>query len=881
MAADYAGFWAKAHPASASVAFHPLVAHSLDVAAVALLVPARPFEGLDARTVGFLVALHDIGKISRPFQAKVPELWPQMSLGAFPSNVPPGPAHDVLGQYLLDKVVGELVLRDWPTASYRGAIWRALAGHHGRPAKETSRPFDTVLCAGCRTAAGGFVEAMRDVFRPPPYARPRSHHDVLRLAWRLAGLTTLADWVGSRQAWFPYVAVDEVADPAGYFWNKAVPQAGAALAAAGLAAAEAAPFGGIRKLFPGILHPSPVQDWAQTVELPDGPLLAVIEDLTGSGKTEAAITLAHRLLSAGRAQGIYVGLPTMATANAMFGRMAEAYTRLFMPEARPSLALAHGRAELNPHFRAVFGPDAAAPIGGASDPADDPAEAHCAAWLAEDRRRAMLAQVGVGTLDQALLAALPVRHATLRLHGLASKVLIVDEAHAFDPYMRQELTALLRFQAALGGSAILLSATLPHATRQELADAFRNGLDAPSAALCSQNYPLATLVAAEHVSETECGVRDGLARRVKVTRLDDAETAVERVVAACGSGAAVAWVRNTVDDAIAAASLLRERGLDPLLFHARFAMVDRLAIEAEVLRCFGRTSAGEERRRVLVATQIIEQSLDLDFDVMCTDLAPADLLIQRAGRLWRHHREGRPVAEPELLVVSPDPVDDPPAHWIVAPQPGTAAVYRDPALLWRSARAVFSRGAITTPQDMRPLIEAAADRDHEPPALAKAAQDAEAKALAQAGIGAQNVLDVWRGYDRNMGLWETDDRTPTRLEDRPQVTLRLALLRDGVVVPYAEDADPRRAWALSEVVVARFHVASCPLPSGFEGLADDARRKWARWERESNKILLALLWTNENGGYKLEARSGSGAVVAATYSQQVGLRWPERASRPA
>ncbi len=877
MSSGYRSFWAKAHPVSASVAFHPLVAHSLDVAAVALLMPCRPLPGLDARMVGLLVALHDIGKISRPFQAKEQALWPEVALGAFPGNVPPGPAHDVLGQYVLEKLVGGTVLPEWPTGAYRGAMWRALAGHHGRPAENISKPFQSVLCDGCRAAASDFAEAMGEVFRPPPCAQPRTHHDVLRLAWRLAGLTTLADWVGSRQAWFPYVPVDAVADPAGYFWNKAVPQAGAALAAAGLAAAEPAPFGGIRKLFPGVSHPSPVQAWAETVELPAGPLLAVIEDLTGSGKTEAAITLAHRLLSDGRAQGIYVGLPTMATANAMYGRMAEAYVRLFMPEARPSLALAHGRAELNPRFRAAFAPDAAAATGGAADPADDPAEAHCAAWLAQDRRRAMLANVGVGTLDQALLAALPVRHATLRLHGLASKVLIVDEAHAFDPYMRQELTALLRFQAALGGSAILLSATLPHATRQELADAFRNGLDAPSATLRDTNYPLATLVAAEHVSETECGVRDGLARHVKVTRLDDAEAAVERVVAASGCGAAVAWVRNTVDDAIAAASMLRERGLDPLLFHARFAMVDRLAIEAEVLRCFGRTSAGEARRRVLVATQIIEQSLDLDFDVMCTDLAPADLLIQRAGRLWRHRRDGRPIAEPELLVVSPEPVDDPAAHWIVAPQPGTAAVYRDPALLWRSARAVFSRGAISTPEDMRPLIEAAADRYSVPPALEKVANDAEAKRLSQGGIGVQNALKVWCGYERTAGLWETDDRTPTRLEEQPHVTLRLALLRDGVVVPYAVDADPRCAWALSEVSVPQYRIAACPLPPGTGAAADEARRGWTRWERESDKILLAML-TWHDTLYSLVIQAESGATGHAWYSARGGLEWLEPAS---
>lgn len=860
------------------------MAHSLDVAAVATLLDSRPGL-LDARTLGFLLALHDIGKISRPFQAKVRDLWPTAALGPFPSPPPPpGPPHDAIGLYLLRETVDEALLPVLPRrvpGERRGwnhgdmaHLWRALAGHHGRPPEQIERPFPGVVCDGCRRAAVGFVAAMQDVFRPPPLPRPEAGHDVVRLAWHLAGVTTLADWIGSRQEWFPYVPVAAVADPAAYFWNQAMPQAVRALVAAGLAPAEAAPFGGVRRLFPAIALPAPAQQWAETVPLPDGPVLAVIEDLTGSGKTEAALTLAHRLLAAGRARGVYVALPTMATANAMYGRLADAYRGLFAAETRPSLALAHGRADLDGRFRAAIG-DASGARGDAADPADTPAEAHCAAWLAEDRRRALLAQLGVGTLDQALLAALPVRHAVLRQHGLAGKVLIVDEAHAFDPYMRRELVALLRFQAALGGSAILLSATLPWAVRQALVDAFRDGLGAPAAALRETAYPLATFAAADGIRETPCLVRDGLARRVAVTRLDDAEQVQERILAAAEAGAAVAWVRNTVDDAIAAAAALRARGLAPLLFHARFAMADRLAIEAKVLAHFGRASEGKKRRCVLVATPIIEQSLDIDFDLICTDLAPADLLIQRAGRLWRHARGARPVPGPELLVVSPDPIADPPRDWIAAAQPGTAAVYRDPALLWRSARAVFGRGAITSPDDMRPLIEAAADTSEIPPAFARAAEVAEGRMHAAVGIAAQNALDVWRGYDRTAGLWEPDTRTPTRLEDRPQVTLRLARLRAGEVVPYAEDTDLRHAWALSEVTVPRFRIAACPMPAGTEAAAERARAQWGRWEQESDRILLALL-TEDGVGFRLAVQAESGAIGAVSYEARHGLQWTDR-----
>jgi len=880
MQASTALFWGKARrDEDAASAIHPLVAHSLDVAAVAVLLSQACGIGLPGQTVGFLVALHDIGKFSRPFQAMAEQHWPAAALGLWQEDhrPPPGPKHDSLGFHLLDRTFADRLASLLPpritgragwTQGHRGPVLRALAGHHGRPPVDPGRLGDSVFCAGCHAAAADFFDTMQTVFAPAPLPVPASEHEIARIAWRLAGLTTLADWIGSRQAWFPYVSPAVVQDPAAYLWDRALPQAAAAIAAAGLATPRPARFAGLRGLF-DIAQPSPVQDWAETVELPAGPFLAVIEDLTGSGKTEAALTLAHRVLATGRASGVFMALPTMATANAMFGRLADAYRRLFAAEAHPSLALAHGRAALDPRFIAAI-PVEPSRGSGAADPADDPAEAHCAAWLAQDGRRALLAQVGVGTLDQALLSVLPVRHAALRLQGLAGKVLIIDEVHAFDAYMQREMLALLEFHAALGGTVVLLSATLPHAVRQKLVTAFRKGLGMRPRALAERAYPLATLVGADTVLEQPCAPRQGLPRRVAVTRLPDANAAIERIVAAVEAKAAVAWVRNTVDEAIAATEALRACGLTPLLFHARFAMADRLAIEREVMRRFGRD--GTDRSGVLVATQVIEQSLDLDFDLLLTDLAPADLLIQRAGRLWRHDRPlPRPVPGPELLVVSPEPVADPAADWIKAPQPGTAAVYRDPALLWRSARAVFSRGAIVAPDDMRPLIEAAFEGEV-PAGLAAAADMAEGKAQAASGIARQNVLAFHETYDRNAGLWEPEDRTPTRLEDRPMVTLRLAVVRDGQVVPYVDDPDPRRAWALSEVSVAQHHIAACPVPAGLEAAAAVAKAGWGRWERESDRMLLAVM-TSDVASLKGVAVGGRGTSCVLTYSKERGLRY--------
>ena len=230
---------------------------------------------------------------------------------------------------------------------------------------------------------------------------------------------------------------------------------------------------------------------------------------------------------------------------------------------------------------------------------------------------------------------------------------------------------------------------------------------------------------------------------------------------------------------------------------------------------------------------------------------------------------------PELLIISPDPIDHPPVDWIRAVLPGTSAVYADPALLWRSARAIFSRGAIVTPDDMRPMIETVFDRDADgavPPALAAASDKAEGIASGWTAIAGSNVLNLAKGYALDAGLWDPETITPTRLENEPHVTLRLALARDGVIVPYADDQDHRRAWALSEVSVAERRIASCLIPPALQDAATAARATWGRWERESDKVVLALLEADGNG-YTLAASAKSGTAVVARYDARRGLSW--------
>ena len=839
------------------------------------------------RQLGLLVALHDIGKIMPAFQAKVPACWPQQALGAYVDTVAVS-RHDVDGLLLLDYVCEDVLAPlfgvdddgfAWSSVDKR-QIWRAIAGHHGQPVSAGESRVRGLRKTASASCARQLAALLFDIFRPPPIPCLLPH-DLLRLEWQLAGLTVTADWIGSRREWFAYVAPDAVRDAAGYFWNHALPRARTAIARAGLGPADVAPFRGIARLFPHVSEPSPVQALMEGVAMPAGPALVVIEDMTGSGKTEAAMVAAHRLMASGQANGLFVALPTMATANAMFDRLASAYRGLFQPSSHPSLALAHGRALLDARFVSVVAPDDG--VDTVSVPAErtDAAEVCCTAWLGSEARRALLAQVGVGTLDQALLAVLPVRFATVRQAGLAGKVLLVDECHAYDPYMQEEMAALLRFHAAMGGSAILLSATLTQSVRHKLTAAFRQGLrhEGEERLSCTA-YPLVTLVGGAGVDERPCAPRSGLRRDVTVRRLANEQAVMTEVSDAARQGAAVAWVRNTVDDVIATAKSLAQEGMDVTVFHARFAMVDRLAIERDVLARFGKDGDGAARAGLLVASQVIEQSLDLDFDVLFTDLAPMDLIIQRVGRLRRHERHDRPVDREEVCILSPEPVDDPDPEWLARLLPGTAAVYRDPALLWRTARALLRAGRIRTPDNIRALIEEAGDDGVVPAGLMAASDESRGKGWAARGAASRNVLNYATGYAPDGALWERDVRTPTRLEERPYVAVRLAVIRDGRVWPWAALKDSslappearRRAWSLSEVSVARHSLAACVVPAEWKDAVIMARAGWSRWEREAEDQFLLLVLDEGEDGMEGRGYNEKGKDIVIRYGEQYGLQ---------
>ena len=836
----YDRYWAKTHGAEDAVSFHLLVYHSLDVAAVGRFLPsAYPhlFTEL-SRQIGLelsllknvfthLLLMHDMGKFSSAFQALNPVLFRRL-FGTDKKVRSYDERHDTLGLLLWRENLHRQIEEYSPElASIVKQFACSAFGHHGLPPKEAAngggRPFRLQnffdakdLEAARQFLTDGFACLSELTSLPKLDKQARKAY---RLAsWRVAGLCTLADWIGSNRDFFPYRC--DPMPPADYWSRIALPAAQCAIAATDLRLARPRPFGGVPALFPFISKPTGLQTYTATVALPEGPSMWIIEDLTGSGKTEAALTLAHRLMAASHADGIYVALPTMATANAMYARMGHAYRRLYCEETTPSLVLAHSARHLSDDFRRSAGIDSQPQDAGNGD--ESTGTMYCNRWLADSAKKALLAEVGVGTIDQALLSVLQVRHQSLRLVGLQRKILILDEVHAYDAYTGILLQALLAEHARGGGSAIVLSATLPADARRDLVAAFARGSGADSTVMDASavaGFPLVSGISRAGVVTTEFDTNQTQARHVGVKFVHDYTAAVQTVVDAAANGNCVCWVRNTVADAKRAYRDALAHGVAAgkiTLFHSRFAMVDRARIENCVLKSFGNTSGAAERAGcVVIATQVVEQSLDLDFDVMLTDLAPIDLLIQRAGRLLRHRRDaqGNRIegadrrGKPTLTVFAPPFDEQPTDKWLSGAFSGTNAVYPHTAVLWLTQRILHEKGGWTLPADARLLIEGVygADAELEIPEGLSACEDSAIGAdLAKRGQANLNVIRADRGYTRDFSiLWDEEQEIPTRLGE-PSQPVALAVVHGQTLEPYARAKAfrwdqsivhvPRHAW---------------------------------------------------------------------------------------
>ena len=680
-----------------------------------------------------LAMLHDVGKANLGFQFKVFD--PGAPRAGHVRELAPLLDFDALDRELHEAFMQQLPpeLAEW-FADEESAYSYLMASfsHHGRPIRfkgEKSGSYSLAVRQWWRpdgpwdpmTAVGEVSQWCREAFPKaflpggdPLPVEPRFHH-------RFAGLVMLADWLGSHQAWFPIqcTTLPERLRSS----RAAVPEL---LRAIGL---------DVQPLRPQLVQ-SP-SDFEARFGLPPRPLqraidqldpkddrsrLVIAESETGSGKTEAALHWWAKLFAAGEVDGLYFALPTRVAAREIYTRVRQTIERWFPdPETRPVTVLAV------PGYAQVDGwpLDRVLPDHDAANLWQDDVDLQRRErfWAAEHPKRFLAATVAVGTIDQALLSAVQTAHAHLRSVCLDRSLLVVDEVHASDEYMSRLLEGLLDHHLSAGGRAMLLSATLGARARQRYVTRvarahitmpdIEQARQAPYPAITLADGITRTLEAAATVSKTVCFEELPLAFRL--------EELVGHLVPLLADGVRILVVLNTVDRANTLLRLLEDHPeiRREMLFqcdgvicphHGRFAPADRMVLDARVSQRFG--PGTEPGPAVLVGTQTLEQSLDIDCDVMITDLAPADVLLQRVGRLHRHKR-ARPAGyeQARCLVLTPreELVQALETRGTVASayrSLGYGSVYEDLRTLELTRRALRERPLITIPQDNRWLVEA-------------------------------------------------------------------------------------------------------------------------------------------------------------------------------
>ena len=911
MGKSYYKYWGKAkrEETDGGEPYHLLAYHSLDVAAVGhVLLDEHPTlsrklseltgfsENEFKQWAVFFLALHDVGKFADCFQNLSPEVL--KNLQSRRSDREYSERHDSLGYLLWNEVIKEqfVELGIMPAKQGKHGVkpqeqaidsWMgAVTGHHGEPPKNIAKPLDWFFETDLDfPAVKQYVSDIYTLFgndQPFPVCEPEK----LELAsWWLAGFAVLCDWLGSNKKYFPYQTKQTSFSE---YWELTIKQAETTIEETGLLGAAVSNELTLQQIIKTKstekIELTPLQKMAQNIQLQDSSHLFILEDVTGAGKTEAAVILAHRLMQQKTINGVYFALPTMATANAMYSRMADAYQNFYEKSAnKPSLVLAHGASQLSDQFSESIMPDSTEPKENNGDETIT-AEAHCNQWLTDNRKKSLLADIGVGTIDQALLAILPSRHQSLRLLGLLNKVLIVDEVHACDAYMHVLLCALLKAHAASGGSAILLSATLPESQRQKLVDAYTTGQQWQKSALSKtglDDYPLMTLLNKKGVREEVLETRETVKRTVKVKLIhtpNEIENLFSEVVK---NGQCAVWIRNTVIDARESFEWLKKNHPDWNidLFHARFAMGDRLDIENRVLDNFGKNSSSENRKgKILIATQVVEQSLDADWDEMVTDLVPIDMVIQRAGRLCRHTRDkaGNRIdgkdqrGQPVLHIYSPALEAEPDNNWYTDFFPKAQKIYENHGQLWLTANLLQKNGQFQMPEDARMLIEGVYGEDSEssiPEELMGSVLDAEGTGKAEASLAKSNALKVDIGYSNDAANhWWDEARTPTRLGE-DSIILFLARWHDGKLSPWR--IERKHDWSYSSVSARTYWVnqeaISTDIPKDILEECKSSLPAKGKWG------VLIPLREKENGLWEGMALNEKGESVTVQYTNSSGL----------
>jgi CRISPR-associated endonuclease/helicase Cas3 len=590
----------------------------------------------------------------------------------------------------------------------------------------------------------------------------------------LAGLCSVSDWVGSSITNFTTDPSIDLND----YYQKVLPRAKEALIETGMI--EKLQGSGFDFLF------SPYKPRGIQTLLNDMPLeagLTLVESDTGSGKTEFSLAYASMLINAGLADGVVFGLPTQATANGLFDRVGEAAQKLF-PESKTTLA--HGKSKY------LFSDESG--------------------FLHQSNKRAFLGSMSVATIDQILMGVLGVRHQFVRSFGTRKSVLILDEIHSFDSYMLGLIEQVLKGQHQAFSSVILLSATLPRILKEKLLHIYEGGSS-------SETYPLIShtdlIGNTQEFTVKSSGTAGDLKKIVKVEtwRSEDLlpnlkqQSEINQWVK---QDAMVGVICNTVASAQYFYHAMKTQypEMDIDIFHARYTFGDRKDREDLVLKNYGKNSP--RQGRLLIATQVIEQSLDLDFDVLISQVAPIEFLMQRMGRLWRHDRVNtelsartNSIPSPLFITLLPDKeiTKDTTVAQLKQHYQGSGFVYQNTRLLYRTEKYLIERTQLNFPECYREAINFVHDDKSqiiEPQSLSQVADEFSLKA--EGSNYAARCLSKLQSRPLN----DVDPRCAL-LTREGEMTISVVLFNQDGTLINGGDFNEQQDRELSTVSLARKH----------------------------------------------------------------------------
>ncbi|MBR6580445.1 MAG: CRISPR-associated helicase Cas3' [Ruminococcus sp.] len=644
----------------------------------------------------FLAYAHDIGKATIGFQYKIGQHLPdRVKVLEHEKLLIPSYMSSDSVQKTPHALAGEAILRYFNCPEGIAAV---VGAHHGIPA-ECGTLRDNELddkpqeIVGYENYYGDnnkeFLEEIwlsfiQDALDYSGYESLRELPQLNSAAQMiLSGLIIAADWIASNIEYFPLIDIEDEGD--GICYNKRIENAWEKIDFPEM-------WKSIRKEYSNedfndvfSFEPRNTQrELLDIVEKSENAGLYILEAPMGCGKTEASLASAELMAAKFGKNGMFFGMPTQATANGIFPRIMN-WAEKQSQEYFHSIQLKHGSSALNKAFMEIQ--------KGIPDKEND-SGIIIHKWFC-DNKKACLADFVVATVDQMLMMALKRRHVMLLHLGLSEKVVIIDEVHAYDAYMNQYLERALQWLGTYHTPVILLSATLPANRRMSLIRAYLGIKKSDIKFEENKAYPLLTWTDGVNIYQKSLSYI-GTHKSVKINQCHNDEI-IDIVKTVIDSGGCVGIILNTVNRAQTTAEMVRNEITDNvLLYHAQYIMTDRAEKESELLERIGKSSTTETRNGfVVVGTQVLEQSLDIDFDLLITDVCPMDLLLQRLGRLHRHDRDYRPIEakEPVCYVITDEYEDE---------KSGSRTIYGG----WLLKETLeFLPGTITLPDDISPLVQ--------------------------------------------------------------------------------------------------------------------------------------------------------------------------------